>query len=91
MKFWDNNAIASWYRQNSFIFIHKSKRELFVNFMPTQNPAHLMHPNMWESYIKHLEQESQRWHRKYHKTLPKRLERLLKSLKTKIIKIDNVR
>lgn len=85
MKFWDNNAIASWYRQNSLIFIHKSKKELFANFTPTQNPAHLMHPNMWESYIKYLEQETQMWHKKYHKILPKRLERLFKSLRAKMM------
>ena len=81
MRLWDNSAIASWYRQNILVFIHKSKASQFANFTPTPNPAHLMHPDMWEYYIEYLEHESNRWRRKYNHTLPKRLERFFKSLR----------
>lgn len=91
---WDKKVIAPWYRQNSFIFIHESKKEWLKLFKPTSNPLYLVHYGMWEIYMEHIkyleqeikkwQQESQKWQNKYHKTLAKRVEFALKSIKSKI-------
>ena len=90
-KIWDKEAIAPWYRQNSFIFIHKNRKECFQQIQPTPNPLYLVHPSIWKGCMEHtkylekqIEHESQKWRNKYNKTLAKRIEFAFKSIKSKL-------
>ena len=85
MRFWDNEAICCWYRQNAMIFAHKSKRDLFADFSPTPNPPYLIHYELWEA-IDYFKSESERWRKKYHRTLPKRIEIAFKAIRAKVSK-----
>jgi 23S rRNA U2552 (ribose-2'-O)-methylase RlmE/FtsJ len=53
-KFWNNKHVAVWYRQNSLIFINKSRSDLIEKFNSQliQNIVDVVHPDLYAMKMK---------------------------------------
>lgn len=81
-RFWNNNKIEFWYRQNVLLF---SRRILDVqSWSPSVNCNAYVHPNMFEHKISEI--ENLKWQLKLEKGtgVKKSFKKLLKSIKNKL-------
>ncbi|MCX2717622.1 hypothetical protein OQH61_07735 [Helicobacter sp. MIT 21-1697] len=79
---WENQKIESWYRQNIFLYIHKSKAHLLTQqgFKPTSNPQHLVIPELFAMYACGYASLHSRLEKKWSEKCKKFLRKIYKML-----------
>jgi len=55
-SFWDDDEIAFWYRQNTLLYVHKDKANLFdkAGLKPVSKPLHLVRPEYIKIYCENF-------------------------------------